>query len=135
MLSGKLLIAFVLVALSVPVFSQADVALVLPADFVSDGCTMFPDGNYHGCCVEHDKSYYFGGTLKQRRAADDRLYECVKATKGPHRKMIAGMMWLGVRIGGVAFLPTPFRWGFGNKYPRMKPKKTNTPAINRPTDR
>lgn len=27
--------------------------------FVSDGCSMFPDGDYRDCCVEHDKAYFF----------------------------------------------------------------------------
>ena len=129
MLSRKLITTLILLTVSsISVFGQTDAPRVLPADFVSDGCTFFPDCNYRDCCVEHDKAYYFGGTLKERRAADDQLYECVKATSGPHRKTIAGIMWLGVRIGGVAFLPTPFRWGFENKYPRMKPEKTKTSA-------
>ena len=25
------------------------------------------------------------------------------------------MMWLGVRVFGASFLPTPFRWGFGKR--------------------
>ena len=125
----KLLISLCVAAvLSASGFSQAETTRIMPPEFKSDGCTLFPDGNYRDCCVEHDKAYYFGGTLKERRAADDRLYECVKAKNGSHSKIIAGIMWLGVRIGGVSFLPTSFRWGFGNKYPRMKVRKTKTPA-------
>jgi len=95
----------------------------MPSDFKSDGCTFYPDGNYHDCCVEHDKAYYFGGTIKQRKAADDDLYACVADKVGPKHKLTAQIMWLGVRLGGMSFLPTPFRWGFGNKYPLMKPRK------------
>jgi hypothetical protein len=95
----------------------------MPADFKSDGCTFFPDGNYYACCLEHDKAYYFGGSLKERRAADDELYACVADKVGPKRKFTAQIMWLGVRVGGLSFLPTKFRWGFGNKYPRMSPEK------------
>lgn len=84
----------------------------MPADFVSDGCSLFPDGDYRNCCVEHDKAYYFGGTKAERKAADKELKACVRA-KG--HKYLAPMMYLGVRIGGVAWLPTPFRWGFGKK--------------------
>ena len=83
--------------------------------FETDGCTLFPDGNYRDCCVAHDKDYYKGGTEKERSRSDARLYRCVKRKKGWQNKIIAPIMWLGVRIGGVRFLPTPFRWGFGKR--------------------
>lgn len=89
---------------------------VLPTDYVSDRCSMFPDGDYGDCCVEHDKAYFFGGTKRERRAADNELYECVK---GKGHNFIGKMMWVGVRIGGAAFLPTPFRWGFGKNWPKQ----------------
>ncbi len=102
----------------------------MPSDFKSDGCSLFPDGNYRACCVEHDKTYFIGGSFKQRRAADKELYKCVRA-KG-NGKFLASMIYIGVRIGGVHFLPTPFRWGFGNKFPRKEPPK---PKVKSPTDR
>lgn len=106
----------------------------MPADFKSDNCTMFPDGNYADCCVEHDKEYYFGGSLKERRASDKRLKECVASKgRGWKRKLLASAMYIGVRIGGVHFLPTPFRWGFGNKWPRKEPEKPKA-LPNGPTD-
>jgi hypothetical protein len=96
----------------------------IPADFKSDNCTAFPDGSYADCCVEHDKDYYFGGSLQERRASDKRLKECVASKgRGWKRKLLANAMYIGVRIGGVHFLPTPFRWGFGNKWPRKEPEK------------
>ncbi|MBX3245318.1 MAG: hypothetical protein KF685_12780 [Acidobacteria bacterium] len=87
----------------------------MPATFRSDGCTMFPDGNYRECCVSHDEDYYFGGSGKERWRSDKRLFKCVKAKRGWQNKIAAPVMWLGVRVGGVSFLPTPFRWGFGKK--------------------
>lgn len=105
----------------------------MPADFKSDGCTWFPDRDYRDCCVEHDKAYYFGGTIKQRKAADDDLYRCVLDRVGPKRKFTAQFMWAGVRLFGISFLPTPFRWGFGNKYPRMSGRKKSI-AESSPTD-
>ncbi|NNE98765.1 MAG: hypothetical protein HKN25_07065 [Pyrinomonadaceae bacterium] len=81
--------------------------------FKSDKCTLFPDGNYADCCVAHDKDYFKGGTGKERAASDKRLYRCVKKKKGWQNKLLAPMMWLGVRVFGTAHLPTPFRWGFG----------------------
>ena len=119
--SLKLLAALLFtVVLSTLTFSQAAPVRVMPADFKSDGCSLFPDGNYHDCCFEHDKAYYFGGTKVERKAADRQLCDCVRA-KG-HR-FLAPMMYLGVRIGGVAWLPTPFRWGFGNTKNLNEPNK------------
>ena len=91
----------------------------IPPDFKSDNCSLFPDGNYKDCCVAHDLDYYYGGSCKERAESDKRLYRCVKNKKGWYNKFVAPIMWVGVRIGGVSFLPTPFRWGFG----RNKEKK------------
>lgn len=96
--------------LSAPAICQSSEQINAGPDFKSDGCSLFPDGDYRNCCVEHDKAYYVGGSSKERRIADNRLHECVRA-KG--HKFLAPVIWIGVRIGGVPFLPTPFRWGFG----------------------
>src|SRR5688572_529738 len=111
---------FFIAALSISNLSQVAPDRIMPPEFKSDGCSWFPDGNYRDCCVEHDKAYFFGGSLKERSIADKQLFRCVKEKKGKFR---AGMMWIGVRVGAVHFLPTPFRWGFGNKWPRKEPKK------------
>lgn len=109
---------------SASAFGQAAAVRVMPADFRTDKCTWFPDSNYADCCVEHDRDYYFGGSLKERRASDKRLRECVSSKrKGWKSKLLAYGMYIGVRIGGVSFLPTPFRWGFGNEWPRKRGKK------------
>ncbi len=86
-----------------------------PPGFESDGCTAFPDGNYRDCCEEHDLDYYKGGSFKERRASDKRLYSCVKSKPGWKNKYRAPMIYLGVRVFGTAWLPTRFRWGFGKK--------------------
>lgn len=108
------------IALSASAFGQNVQTPVMPADFESDGCSWFPDGDYRDCCVAHDKLYYFGGIKEERRTADRQLSACVRA-KG-HR-FLAPMMYLGVRIGGGAWLTTPFRWGFGNKNGLKKSNK------------
>jgi hypothetical protein len=96
--------------------NEIDKSADIPPGFKSDGCTMFPDGNYRDCCVAHDLDYYNGGTRKERRASDKRLYRCVKSKKkGWRNKFRASIMYIGVRLGGVPCLPTPFRWGFGKK--------------------
>ncbi len=109
--------------------SQTDSVRTMPPDFKSDGCTLFPDGNYCDCCVEHDKDYYFGGSRKERWRSDKRLYKCVRSRKGWQNKLIAPIMLVGVRVGGVSFLPTPFRWGFGKT---KRPAKTKKPKETPP---
>lgn len=124
----SLLILFSLGAFAQNNPDQKSEARTMPADFKSDNCSLFPDCDYGDCCVEHDKIYYFGGTGKERRQADKKLYECVKAKKGFHHKIIAPLMYVGVRIGGVSWLPTPFRWGFGKKKMRQPKLKSNSPV-------
>ena len=86
---------------------------VTPEGFKTDGCSMFPDGCYRDCCVEHDLAYFLGGDSEERRKADRRLLECVSSKKGFHHKLLGPLMWLGVRVGGTPLLPTPFRWSYG----------------------
>ena len=90
--------------------------------FTSDGCSYFPDGTlknntkWLNCCVEHDKSYWKGGTKAERQKADDALKTCVKEVGYPH---IAKLMYLGVRLGGSAKYDTSYKWGYGweiNRY-------------------
>lgn len=107
------------VAFSVAVLAQNDSKdnsqTLLPADFKSDGCSWFPDGDYLDCCVQHDLTYFDGGSWTKRWRADKKLFQCVAAKRGFQHKIIAPLMWAGVRAGGVSWLPTPFRWGFGKR--------------------
>jgi hypothetical protein len=98
----------------------------IPADFKSDGCTSFPDGNYYDCCYDHDLAYYKGGSWKQRWRADKKLYQCVAAKGGFKNKFTAPMMWLGVRAFGHPWVPTSARWGFGKDIEKAKKKKPKT---------
>ena len=115
----NLLLVFTFIILfSLGAFAQSDSTqsnetLVMPADFESDGCSLFPDFDYRDCCVEHDKLYYYGGSWTKRWRADKKLFKCVAAKKGVQHKFLAPLMWVGVRAFGVPWLPTPFRWGFG----------------------
>ena len=126
----RILTPLVVLALIVSTSAQIKQAPEFPSGFKSDGCSMFPDGNYRDCCVEHDRAYFAGGPLKQRRAADKELFRCVRA-KG-NGKFLASLIYVGVRVGGVSFLPTPFRWGFGHKFPRKEPVRSQA---KKPTDR
>lgn len=107
--------------LLIALFVSASVSAQTPesvdwSKFKSDGCTWWPDKDFADCCVEHDRAYFKGGSQKDRRRADDRLYKCVLSKDRSRNKRDAQLMWLGVRVGGIAWLPTPFRWGYGTNY-------------------
>ncbi len=84
----------------------------IPNNFVYDGCSMFPDGNYGDCCKVHDDKYFFGGNWKSRLTADNQLYTCV-ANKWWWHHALAPAMWAWVRLWWAPIFPTPYRWGFG----------------------
>jgi hypothetical protein len=111
--------------------AQMSSADILPSGQKSDGCTLIADGDIRDCCVAHDKDYFYGGTRKARRSSDNRLYECV-CKKGGWDKVFAPFIWLGVRIGGLPFLPTRFRWGFGTNVKGYAKQTPTKPTINDP---
>lgn len=83
--------------------------------FTTDGCSRWFDASWVSCCVVHDIMYWCGGSDEDRKEADQIIQQCV----GPKASLIGGMMYLGVRVGGSAWLPTPWRWGYGwKKWPR-----------------
>ena len=81
-----------------------------PHRFTTDGCSMFPDSVWVGCCIEHDFEYWCGGTSEDRRRADARLRECVTEKQSA---ALGWVMWAGVRAGGVPWTPFPWRWAYG----------------------
>jgi len=89
--------------------------------FTSDGCSSFPDGTseqselWLQCCIEHDRSYWKGGTYSDRLDADEALRMCVTQVGEP---AIATLMLAGVRVGGSPLWPNSFRWGYGWSYPK-----------------
>lgn len=91
-------------------------------DFHSDGCSLFPDGDaadrgrWADCCKDHDRVYWRGGSARQRQTADAGLRQCVLARS--QRPVLAAGMHAGVRIGGLPWWPTPFRWAYGWGYGR-----------------
>jgi len=87
--------------------------------FKSDGCSVVPDYDQTRCCVFHDWRYWMGGTWRDRWDADKQFYDCIMTNS--RFKFLAPFRWLGVRIGGVSFLPfRKWRWGYGWRYPRYK---------------
>jgi len=107
-------------AFAVPSFAESTSAQSLKP-FESDGCSSFPDGTFHNqslwyeCCKAHDYAYWRGGTYDERLQADEDLRVCVAEQGQPE---IAFIMLMGVRVGGVPWIPTEFRWGYGWSYPK-----------------
>jgi hypothetical protein len=104
------------------VFKKAALTEPLPpAAFTSDGCSLWFDGDWVECCVVHDLAYWRGGTREERQKADRELEQCV-ADRG--YTATAKIMYAWVRVGGVWWLPTCFRWGYGWAYPQSGPPGT-----------
>ena len=57
-----------------------------------------------------------GGSFQDKLASDQALKLCVEKVGQPE---VAALMLAGVRVGGSAYLPTQFRWGYGWPYPRL----------------
>lgn len=118
---GNKLIVGILIVITAIVFflsfTKTYVQFIGADSFQSDGCSLFPDAigksKYGSCCRTHDRSYYNGGSVSDRKAADDALYSCV-AQEGS--TALATAIYWGVRIGGTPYLPTSFRWNFGADY-------------------
>jgi hypothetical protein len=87
---------------------------VPPAPFTTDGCSLWPDGSWQGCCVDHDTVYWCGGSARERQEADAALRACVVDRGAPRT---GGLMYWGVRAGGHPWLPVPWRWGYGWPWP------------------
>lgn len=91
-------------------------------DFRSDGCSLFPDSSpdqrsmWCDCCFLHDIAYWKGGSAEDRLLADEALRTCVRERTG--NKVLANVMFEGVRVGGHPVFPNWYRWGYGWNYGR-----------------
>jgi hypothetical protein len=80
-----------------------------PHPFTTDVCSLWPDGDWGYCCVEHDIAYWCGGPDEAREQADTEFRACVAL----HGDGLASVSYLGVRVGGPGWMPFPWRWGYG----------------------
>lgn len=116
------------IALLIPLFITAPVQAEGPATpplpNPHDGCSCVPDINekIRACCDAHDVAYWLGGTRAQRKQADQAFRQCARDAGHP---VIAAIYYMGVRMGGVPWLPTPYRWGFGWPYEKGRRGYTN----------
>ncbi len=79
----------------------------------NDGCSCVPDFDFRRCCEIHDLAYHHGGSSDQRKRADQIFRKCIKEFD---HNILDDVYYIGVRAGGVPWLPTPWRWGFGYHY-------------------
>lgn len=73
---------------------------------------------WRSCCVIHDKAYYYGGGKAKKKEADQELRACVTRIVG--NDFLGKLMEAAVDIGGGPYLPTPYRWGYGEDF-RVQP--------------
>ncbi|MDR2216151.1 MAG: hypothetical protein LBE59_09980 [Nevskiaceae bacterium] len=83
--------------------------------FKSDGCSLFPDETYYGCCFLHDFAYWKGGVKADKDRADAALRDCVSEVTG--KPELGALMYFGVQAGGGPQFPTTYRWGYGWRWP------------------
>jgi hypothetical protein len=88
-------------------------ATLPPSRFTTDGCSLLPNGSWTECCVEHDMAYWCGGSKAMRRSADRSLQACVSSAGHP---ALSRLIYFGVRVGGSALAPAPWRWGYGHPW-------------------
>ncbi len=93
-----------------------DVAKEKQNTFVSDGCTMFVDRSWGACCIEHDRAYWQGGSMDTRQIVDEKFKDCMY--KKTQSKILSIASYVVVRMGGVPYLATPWRWGYGWSFGR-----------------
>lgn len=70
---------------------------------------------WEGDCVAHDMDYHKGGAKEDRLRADRTLAACVALRGWP---IMGALMYYAVRVGGHPWMPLPWRWGYGYRWPR-----------------
>jgi len=86
--------------------------------FTQDGCSLFfdtiPSHDFRNACLNHDIKYWSGGSEKERKEADLALREEIKTT-GPLGKLLAPIMYTGVRLFGDSPVTKAVgaNWGYG----------------------
>jgi hypothetical protein len=96
--------------------------------FTTDGCSRWPDASWKACCITHDIAYWCGGSEQDRKEADQELKRCVNNKT----RVWGNIIYAGVRIGGLPWLPTPWRWGYGwDNWPNGYEKSKSMPQVKK----
>lgn len=116
----KIVLFLVVFTMSSCAFAKLSEDYVADIDpFTTDGCSASPEGTSNDksawlhCCVEHDISYWQGGSKARKLKADQRLKQCI-ADEG--YEQVAKLYYYAVRAGGTPNLDTTWRWGYGWPY-------------------
>lgn len=116
----KLAFLAILVLSSSCAFARLQTEYVSHIDpFTTDGCSVSPEGTpeHRGawlhCCIEHDVSYWQGGSKAKKLKADQRLRSCIEDAG---YDQIAKLYYYAVRAGGTPNLDTSWRWAYGWPY-------------------
>lgn len=78
--------------------------------FQTDQCTFFIEGNWSECCIQHDREYWKGGSLKLRDQSDKKLKDCFD--KKGHR-ILSSLVYWAVHLGHYSPIKSKFKWGWG----------------------
>ncbi len=82
-------------------------------EFHTDGCSLWINGffnkDFTDICIEHDIKYWRGGSLEERKQADDELRERVNERV----PLMGDIMYIGVRAFGFPNPLVPWGWGYG----------------------
>ncbi|MBY0385831.1 hypothetical protein K2X05_11800 [bacterium] len=88
--------------------------------FFTDGCPhilgaiSYPkEDQWKLCCLEHDKTYWKGGSLEERQKADSDLHACITERGSPEA---ARLIYYSIRSAQKNPLSLP--WGYGWVLPR-----------------
>lgn len=74
-------------------------------------------------CEQHDLTYYNGGSAVDRVVADFILCRAVAELGSP---LLARFMIMGLGPGGPPWWPFPWRWRFGERWPKGYERKEKT---------
>lgn len=87
--------------------------------YVTDGCSGYVSWIWSDvlclppvlreCCEAHDRLYWLG--VGSRLYADKLLFKCMFA-RSLFWFPVACLFFVSIRIGGVAWLPFSWRWGY-----------------------
>ena len=98
-----------------------------PFKFIWDGCSggisaltnlffMKVDWQDGKGCLTHDYAYWRGGSFAMKKKADTDLYDHIISLG--HSKIYAYVVWIAIALGGMPFIPAPWRWGYGYPFPQ-----------------
>lgn len=111
MIAFLLILTIAIVFWYIVAYSFYDVSTDQQKKFVTDTCTLFFDGTWADCCVQHDIAYWAGGSAQQRFYADHDFRQCI--LHNTHNAFLAYAMYGVVRVSAVPYINTPWRWGYG----------------------